>query len=885
MPLNLGDVNFNVGANTSGLNKAKKDLNQFGKESKRAGDRVKKTTQSTGGLSDKMTDLSKSVQVALGPLSGVAARLTAITALANRNTAAIAGVIGGLIAFAAAAGKVIKTGLEVEKQLFQIEGRLKATGGAVGLTTKQLDEMAISLGKNTLTSASEARKAILTLMTATNLTGKEFERALKIAQDFAALGFGNLQRSAQQLARIFEDPIANLELLRRKNITFDVVEKRRITTLINLGKRQEANLLILSKFATFLGAAEEEAKGLAGAFDTMAETTTNFLAEVALTSGSLQGLGDEIREITAAFDAQIKQTGAVQRFGAAVRGVVVGLAKALVFVVTHFDKIVVIIGGFIAGRLLATLVFGFVSAAVGIFKMVLALTALKGALLATRAVLISTAILGLRRFIAIAVLLAAVILVMTDNLELIGIVIGKVVKAVGEVDKKLGAGLKEGPEAIAEITEAIRKAAFNFAIISGEAALATGEVDRFSKTATGLGGLDERVVRLAERLGVLGTTLKIVSTGGRKFVIDFVGPAGEQLRTLNRILTRTEGFKRLTQLVKETRTPIEVLIDQLVELSELRAFAILHVDAERLPVALEAISRKTEQLKKEFDEVGNAGLLMAEAAIDFTSTIAQGFEDAIIEGQGLREVLLGLENDLIRIGLRATLLKPIEEGLTAAFEGRQAAFGGDLAEMVRKGVLSLGLGKEAVAGEEPSDIQKQFVDALVEMNTNVNVLSKNIGTNLTDAVTKQVSETAVLSASNTAASTALQGFTGDVLAAAAALRTIGGGPEGLDILGLVPGIGPSATPLADVAAATGIISPFQRGGAFRAGQPILVGEGGPEVLVPPRAGTVIPSEEISGPSISVSMTINTPDANSFRQSQGQIIADLTRLLQRGARNR
>src|SRR5690606_29157338 len=43
-----------------------------------------------GGINQRMTDLTKSVQVALGPLSGVASRITAITALANKNSIAVA---------------------------------------------------------------------------------------------------------------------------------------------------------------------------------------------------------------------------------------------------------------------------------------------------------------------------------------------------------------------------------------------------------------------------------------------------------------------------------------------------------------------------------------------------------------------------------------------------------------------------------------------------------------------------------------------------------------------------------------------------------------------------------------------------------------------------
>jgi phage-related minor tail protein len=56
--------------------------------------------------------------------------------------------------------------------------------------------------------------------------------------------------------------------------------------------------------------------------------------------------------------------------------------------------------------------------------------------------------------------------------------------------------------------------------------------------------------------------------------------------------------------------------------------------------------------------------------------------------------------------------------------------------------------------------------------------------------------------------------------------------------------GGSPTPFADAAAAAGIISPFEHGGRFAANQPILVGEAGPELLVPPMAGEIVPNHAL-----------------------------------------
>lgn len=67
------------------------------------------------------------------------------------------------------------------------------------------------------------------------------------------------------------------------------------------------------------------------------------------------------------------------------------------------------------------------------------------------------------------------------------------------------------------------------------------------------------------------------------------------------------------------------------------------------------------------------------------------------------------------------------------------------------------------------------------------------------------------------------------------------------------------------------------GGQVMRGQAIVAGENGPEMFVGSGGGG-------GGGGAVVNMTINTPDANSFRQSQGQVLSEMNRLLQ-GARIR
>lgn len=77
------------------------------------------------------------------------------------------------------------------------------------------------------------------------------------------------------------------------------------------------------------------------------------------------------------------------------------------------------------------------------------------------------------------------------------------------------------------------------------------------------------------------------------------------------------------------------------------------------------------------------------------------------------------------------------------------------------------------------------------------------------------------------------------------------------------------------------------GGSFQAGQVIKVGERGPEYIRPLTAGYVEPMQaaKTENNSVSVNMSIATPDAASFRRSEGQILTSMGLATQRALARR
>ena len=117
------------------------------------------------------------------------------------------------------------------------------------------------------------------------------------------------------------------------------------------------------------------------------------------------------------------------------------------------------------------------------------------------------------------------------------------------------------------------------------------------------------------------------------------------------------------------------------------------------------------------------------------------------------------------------------------------------------------------------------------------------------------------------------------------------------LAGGLNGIVSGLMPFADGASfSQGRVMPFAQGGVvsgpvsfpMRGGMG-LMGEAGPEAIMPlargPDGRLGIEARGASGAPVTVTMHVTTPDVRGFSRSQGQIAAELGRLVNRGLRNR
>lgn len=251
------------------------------------GDKVRKELELTGR--DGAAALKKIQDASREPSSGLKALNATSVELQNtmHGLSGRAGVLGGALSAIGPAGlaagaaigslfavtyKSISVYAEAEKSLLRLQGVLRATGGASGLTADQINDFNDALERSTFFTKESLNEASAALATFKSVSGDTFTRTISLAADLASVFGGDVSSSAVQLGKALEDPINGLTALRRVGVTFTSAQKEQIEALVKSGELYQAQEIILKALEQQVGGtAKAISGGLAGAFDNLSD--------------------------------------------------------------------------------------------------------------------------------------------------------------------------------------------------------------------------------------------------------------------------------------------------------------------------------------------------------------------------------------------------------------------------------------------------------------------------------------------------------------------------------------------------------------------------------------------------------------------------------------
>lgn len=283
----------------SKVNKATSDIAKFGKKNKAV---AKQAVVGNKNIQRSFSNVAGSIAAVQGPLGPVAGRISAIGAIVGRVRIRTLAFTAAFVGAGLALTKIVKNTAAVERQMFKLEGILKATGNAAGLSLAEVEDLSREIGIATLASVSKVRDAAGILLTFKSIQGDVFKDALRLSQDLAEVGFGDLKMGATQLGKALEDPVVGLGALRRVGVSFTADQKEVIKVLSMTGEKAEAQKIILKALNEQVGGAGvKAASGLAGAVDSLMENLDLFFEQTKIGRVLVNGLTGAINFLSKAF--------------------------------------------------------------------------------------------------------------------------------------------------------------------------------------------------------------------------------------------------------------------------------------------------------------------------------------------------------------------------------------------------------------------------------------------------------------------------------------------------------------------------------------------------------------------------------------------------------
>lgn len=156
--------------------------------------------------------------------------------------------------------KMITAAEESRKVMAQTEAVLKSTGGAAGVTSQEVSDLALQMSRLTNFDDEAVQSAENLLLTFTKIGKDIFPQATETVLDMSTALGQDLNSSAIQLGKALQDPINGVTALRRVGVNFTEQQKEQIKTLVESGRRLDAQKIILKELATEFGGSARAAQ-------------------------------------------------------------------------------------------------------------------------------------------------------------------------------------------------------------------------------------------------------------------------------------------------------------------------------------------------------------------------------------------------------------------------------------------------------------------------------------------------------------------------------------------------------------------------------------------------------------------------------------------------
>lgn len=201
---------------------------------------------------------------------------SSVESVAKRATIAVAAIGAAAVGFGVS---TVKSFMESQNAVTQLEAVLKSTNNVAGVTSKAAQDFADSMQTMTKYTDEEVLSVENMLLTFTNIHQNIFPQATTAVLDLATALGEDTKSASIQLGKALQDPILGVTALRRVGVAFTESQREQIKALVESGQLLTAQNMILKELQVEFGGSAKAAG-------------TTFAGRLAILRNSL----DEVKE-------------------------------------------------------------------------------------------------------------------------------------------------------------------------------------------------------------------------------------------------------------------------------------------------------------------------------------------------------------------------------------------------------------------------------------------------------------------------------------------------------------------------------------------------------------------------------------------------------------
>jgi hypothetical protein len=189
----------------------------------------------------------------------------------------------------------------------KLNGVLASTGNTTGYTSAQLNKMSESISQLTNYTDEQITSAQTLMATYSNVKGDIFKGAIQGATDLSSVFGVDVVQASKLLGRMLNDPLANLNALKKAGISFSDEQKKQIELAINANDVFKAQKIILDEVSSKVGGAAINNANLitqiGNSFGEMKDRVGEFLIALGMVNGDFENIKNNNNAIISGFDS------------------------------------------------------------------------------------------------------------------------------------------------------------------------------------------------------------------------------------------------------------------------------------------------------------------------------------------------------------------------------------------------------------------------------------------------------------------------------------------------------------------------------------------------------------------------------------------------------